>query len=407
VFFFNAYTNNVLIRRHWTIYALLMLSAVPFHPVYSLRRSIQAVLAPLALLVGVVAFAPTANAQCPYGTQQCGAEYCSDVGWQCCAHVGRPDISCEPGATCTASGCVSSGPSEPDPEPDPGSSCPYGTQQCGESYCSDVDAQCCAHVGRPDLSCELGATCTASGCVSQGYTEPDPGGSCDSGSQPCGSDYCSPIGWECCAYIGRSDVSCEPGSTCSSSGCIADDEEGPVQGEYGCPSGTSQCGDDYCSPYGSTCCAHVKRPDLSCPSGSHCESTGCFSDADDSQVEPTDMYEPGPMPGTSPGGGTTQEGDYTCSSATAGSCNVRYCLRSDYEDCYYEVDGEQVSCDACTDTGALSACAQRAVDVCTDNSESAAPAFSACRASSGNAAGDASWVALALAVLWRRRRSAS
>jgi uncharacterized protein (TIGR03382 family) len=114
------------------------------------------------------------------------------------------------------------------------------------------------------------------------------------------------------------------------------------------------------------------------------------------------MYEPGPV-----GSGTTQEGDYTCSAESVDSCTVRFCLRSDFEDCYYEVDGEQIGCDACTDSGAISACARRAVDVCTDGSASSEPAFSACSAGGGNPAADSSWILLALATLWRRRRAAA
>ena len=115
------------------------------------------------------------------------------------------------------------------------------------------------------------------------------------------------------------------------------------------------------------------------------------------------MYEPGPV-----GSGTTQEGDYTCSAESVDSCTVRFCLRSDFEDCYYEVDGERVGCDACTDSGAISACARRSVDVCTDGgSADTETPFSACSTGGGNPAADSSWILLALATLWRRRRAAA
>ena len=272
----------------------------------------KAVAAAFTFSIALFGSSSTAHAQCRTGTVQCGSSYCSVIGNQCCASVGRPDISCPSGSYCTANGCAdsSSGGDE--------GGCDSGFVECGEDYCSPVGRTCCASAGRPDLSCAAGSRCTASGCVSTstgggGTTGGDAGtggggstgggsggGTCESGYVECG-EYCSPVGNQCCASVGRSDISCRTGSRCTASGCVSN-------------------------------------------------STGGGSDA-------------GTGPSTG-GSGTTMVGDYTCSGQIVQSCSLRYCLSDDVESCYYEVKGQRFNCGSCTSTSDLMKCAQRAVDYC-------------------------------------------
>lgn len=348
----------------------------------------------LALLLGALSVPTVARAQCDPGQNQCGDSYCSDATYQCCDYVGRPDISCAPGSTCTASGCETSG-------SDPGGggvTCSSGTL-CGSNHCAPIGNECCAYVGRSDISCAPGSTCTADGCVTAG------GGtdSCVPGTQACGSDHCSPIDSECCDYVGRADIHCFAGTTCTADGCVEDGTDYEPGGEEYCSAGTSECG-SYCAPNENECCAHVARPDISCPVGSYCTESGCYSEADDSPVSPdTGDSMSSPQPGTDRPGTPVMEGDYLCSAQDGSTCSVRYCLRPDLAACYYEVDGVPVTCLGCTSSDALSECAKRAVKLCNDSSSG--EDSGGCSTLAGHRSWDASWVALGLVVLWRRRRA--
>jgi hypothetical protein len=41
-----------------------------------------------------------------------------------------------------------------------------------------------------------------------------------------------------------------------------------------CPTGTTPCGANFCSPAGDTCCASVGHPEVSCPNGEACNTDG-------------------------------------------------------------------------------------------------------------------------------------
>jgi hypothetical protein len=353
----------------------------------------QELLAVLALLLGALSIPTSARAQCGPGETQCGDSYCSDSSYQCCAYVGRPDISCAPGSTCTANGCETSG-------SDPGGggvTCSSGTQLCGSDHCAAIGNECCAYVGRSDISCAPGSTCTPDGCVSDGGSSD----SCGAGTELCGTDHCSPIGNECCDYVGRPDINCAPGSTCTADGCVADGTD-YEPGEDSCPVGTSQCGSSYCSPIENDCCSYVDRPDISCPVGSYCTESGCYSEEDDSPVSPDSSDPMSSTPTTGTAGRITMEGDYLCSpEGSSSSCTVRYCLRPDMAACYYEVDGEPVTCTSCTSSDALTECAKRAAALCNDSSSD--EDSGGCSTVGGRRSWDTSWFALALIALWRRR----
>src|SRR5688572_15984508 len=90
--------------------------------------------------------------------------------------------------------------------------CPSGTYQCGADYCTPDDAVCCANVGLPQYYCPSGTSCQsdgscesgASSSVSSSSSSSTSGGDggCPSGSYACGADYCTPDGAVCCSNVG-------------------------------------------------------------------------------------------------------------------------------------------------------------------------------------------------------------
>jgi hypothetical protein len=88
--------------------------------------------------------------------------------------------------------------------------CPSGSYQCGADYCTPDGAVCCAGVGLPQYYCPGGSSCQSDGSCDDGssdvssysssssYTSSSSttggGGYCPSGSYSCGADYCTPNG---------------------------------------------------------------------------------------------------------------------------------------------------------------------------------------------------------------------
>lgn len=199
------------------------------------RGSLHIVPAALAFLAAVFV-TDAALAQCPSGTYQCGADYCTPDGAVCCAGVGLPQYYCPSGTYCTSDGdCESAGSSSVSSSSSTsgttggGGYCPDGSYSCGADYCTPDGAVCCANVGLPQYYCPSGSYCTSDGdCLpsasssasSSSSSSGTTGGSddCAPGSFPCGADYCTPDGAVCCADVGLPQYYCPAGSLCQSDG---------------------------------------------------------------------------------------------------------------------------------------------------------------------------------------------
>jgi hypothetical protein len=187
----------------------------------------------------------------------------------------------------------------------------------------------------------------------------------------------------------------------------------------GCASGTVSCGSSYCSPTGNQCCASVGRPDISCRTGSYCTASGCVTSSGSAGGGGTTGSGSGSVGGGGSigGSGTTTTGGYTCSAQIQQGCSMRYCLSNDVRSCYYEVNGNKVSCGDCTSTSSLTSCAERAVDICigsgsgsgggssSGGSDSDSDDSGGCSLGSRGRGLELSWVLMLGAFALRRRRS--
>jgi len=265
------------------------------------RSSLHIVPAALAFLAAVFV-TDAAMAQCPSGTYQCGADYCTPEGAVCCAGVGLPQYYCPSGTSCTSDGdCVSSSSSSGSYSSSSSSTtggggyCPSGSYACGADYCTPDGAVCCASVGLPQYYCPSGTSCTSDGDCESGSSSnvssssgtsstTGGGGYCPDGSYSCGADYCTPDGAVCCASVGLPQYYCPSGTSCtsdgdcesgsSSSASSSGSSSGTTGGSEGCAPGSYPCGADYCTPDGAVCCADVGLPQYYCTAGSICQSDG-------------------------------------------------------------------------------------------------------------------------------------
>lgn len=142
--------------------------------------------------------------------------------------------------------------------------CPSGSYPCGSSWCTPNGGTCCASVGLPSQYCENGQQCNADGTC--GGSSGGGGGGCEAGYEPCGSDYCSPVGSTCCASVGRPDRACSGGLSCNADGTCGGGGSvggggGPVTCGYGETATLANCGGDVCG------CADPCTSDDGCQSG--------------------------------------------------------------------------------------------------------------------------------------------
>lgn len=165
---------------------------------------------------------------CPAGSFPCGVSHCVPTGRVCCASVGREDRHCPAGTTCTADGaCNTNGGG--------GGTCPAGTTNCGANHCSPVDRQCCAFVGREDISCGAGAVCTASGCATgSGGDSCANNVTCDTCAASAGCGWCGSTG-RCMSGTASGSTACGGGwawitSDCRSGGGSSGSGVGARQG---------------------------------------------------------------------------------------------------------------------------------------------------------------------------------
>src|SRR6187551_3186246 len=82
-----------------------------------------------------------------------------------------------------------------------------------------------------------------------------------------------------------------------------------------CPSGSYQCGADYCTPDGAVCCAGVGLPQYYCPGGTSCQSDGNCDDGSSSNSYSSSSYSSSSYSSSSSstgGGGYCPSGSYSC-----------------------------------------------------------------------------------------------
>jgi loricrin len=165
--------------------------------------------------------------------------------------------------------------------------------------------------------------------------------SCPSGTTPCGADYCTPSGATCCAGVGRPDLYCPGGQQCNANGTCGVTPSTGGSGGVTCPTGSSPCGANYCAPTGTTCCASVGRPDHYCPGSQQCNADGTCST------------------GTGAGGGAsiTTNGNVVFVTAGSGGCVAQSC--NDGTTCDERVGGRLICSFTCNDLAAFNDCVRQ------------------------------------------------
>ncbi|HEY6729332.1 MAG TPA: hypothetical protein VI197_35220 [Polyangiaceae bacterium] len=325
-------------------------------------------IAPAALAFLAALFVTgAALAQCPSGTYQCGADYCTPDGAVCCANVGLPQYYCPSGTSCQSDGSCESGASSSVSSSSSSSStsgggggCPSGSYSCGADYCTPDGAVCCANVGLPQYYCPGGTSCQSDGSCESGpsssvsssssSSSTSGGGGCPSGSYPCGADYCTPDDAVCCANVGLPQYYCPGGSVCqsdgscgagsSSSNLSSSSSSGTTGGSDDCPSDSYACGADYCTPLGEVCCASVGLPQYYCPGGTTCQSDGsCEPVSTNTGTSGDTTANSSSASSTSGAGGTNGSGSSTSGSAPP---QVEGC--ASYYDHGYDEYQVQVQC---------------------------------------------------------------
>lgn len=129
---------------------------------------------------------------CPSGSYECGEDYCTENGRVCCASVGRPELSCPEGTTCTSDGeCIegenSGGSSSEGSGGQSTQSCPpdqlLTRNTCGESACSCADP--CSTAGDCNSGCCIDGYCALPCvCNGEGVVEYDCGSAGAAGDSP-------------------------------------------------------------------------------------------------------------------------------------------------------------------------------------------------------------------------------
>jgi hypothetical protein len=252
----------------------------------------------------------TTDGKCSASSQNCPSSapnHCSNNGGYCCDNA-HP--YCTTDGKCSASGNGGSGGG--------GQGCPSSAPRyCSNNggYCCDTTHPYCTADGKCSSSSNDGSTGGSGGG--------GPSGGCKSGTFPCGADYCTPNGAECCESAGDPSVYCPADSVCLSGGRCA-----PAGAGGGMPAGPApDCKADQmpvhdtCSNGDEVCgCADACEVGTDCTSG--CCSSGFCAPQCVCSGDGTVKQHPTSCPGSASSNSSRDDGSGGFSGAGAGGTHA-------------------------------------------------------------------------------------